>query len=225
MAIGGEIVSAERVQLVGNRHRIDAPDQALERGDESMRVLGLHHAPDEMHRARHALVELGKRMRDDLSASGVVSAIEPDFGAVRHVSMERAGWEALEPRRPLRVRQPVLERAKGERVAEHDAGSGDGRAGIVDLMAAREPRQGEIDEARGGLEDEPPMLLEGVEIAAGDVQRRADLLCPSLDHVKRLMLLTADHARNAGFQNARPSRRRSPRSCRRERRRGRSRSA
>ncbi len=53
-----------------------------------------------------------------------------------------------------------------------------------------------------GLEDETPVLLVHVEIAAGDVERRADLLGPALDHLERLLLLPADHARHARLQDA-----------------------
>ena len=52
------------------------------------------------------------------------------------------------------------------------------------------------------LEDETPVLLVHVEIAAGDMQRRADLLGAALDHRERLRLLPADHARHARLQDA-----------------------
>ena len=136
--------------------------------------------------ARHALVELGKRMRDDLAAGGIVAAVEPDLGALAHIFVERALAEALEPRRPFGVRQSVLERAGGERIAEGDARRGDRRAGIVDLMPSVEARQRQVDQPRCGLEDQPAMLLEHVEVAAEDMQRRADLLGARFDDLEAL---------------------------------------
>ena len=51
-----------------------------------------------MHRARHALVELGERMGDGLAAGGIVAAIEPDLGPLPGISVESAVAEALKPR-------------------------------------------------------------------------------------------------------------------------------
>ena len=65
-----------------------------------------------MNGARHALVELGKRMGDGLAAGGIVAAIEPDLGALAHICVERAVAEALKPRRPFGVRQSLLDRAR-----------------------------------------------------------------------------------------------------------------
>ena len=90
-----------------------------------------------MHRARHALVELGERMRDGLAAGGVVTAIEPDLGALADISVERAVAQALEPRRPFGMGQALLDGADRQGIAEGDARRGDGSAGIVDLMPCR----------------------------------------------------------------------------------------
>ena len=68
----------------------------------------------------------------------------------------------------------MLQRPGGERVSEQDARAGDGRPSIVDLMAPVEARQREIEQMRRRLEDEAPMLLVHVEIAEGDMERRAD---------------------------------------------------
>ena len=96
----------------------------------------------------------------------------------------------------------MLQRARGECLAEQQTGGGDRRAGIVDLMASVEARERQIEQARCGLEDETSMLLVHVEIAARHVQWRAELLGPALDHRERLPLLPADDARHARLQDA-----------------------
>ena len=88
-------------------------------------------------------------------------------------------------------------------VAEHEARGGDGVAGIVDLMAPIEPWQRQVEQPRLGLKDEASLLLVHVEVAAGDMERRAELFGTRLDHVERLALLAADNARHAPLQDAR----------------------
>ena len=91
-----------------------------------MRVLGFHHAPDEMHRARHALVKLGKRLRDHLAAGGIV----PPSSQISVPSATKACSPPAASRSSRAGHcacvKSVLERAHVERIAEHDAGGGDG---------------------------------------------------------------------------------------------------
>src|SRR5581483_2106351 len=128
--------------------------------------------------------------------------IKPDLRAVGHIGMQRACRETLEPRRPLSMGQPVFERAEVERLAEHDGRGRDRIAGVVDLMTTLQSRQRKVDEARVGLEYEPPLLLEGGEVASGDMERRADFGRPPLDDLERLTLLAPDHARHPRLENA-----------------------
>ena len=100
----------------------------------------------------------------------------------RHNRRGRPSPQPLQPRRPLRMREPALDRAVRQRVAEDEARRGDGSAGIVDLMPAVEARQRQVDQPRRRLEDQPPMLLEGVEVAPEHMQRRAELFGARLDH-------------------------------------------
>ncbi len=55
---------------------------------------------------------------------------------------------------------------------------------------------------RRGLEDQAPVLLEDVEVAAKHMQRRADRFGARLDDAKRFLLLPRHDARHAGFENA-----------------------
>ena len=157
---------------------------------------------DEMHRTRHALVELGERMGNGLAAGGVVTAIEPDLGPLPDISVERAVAQALKPRRPFGVGQPLLDGANRQGIAKGDARRGDGSTCIVDLMPAVEARQRQVDQPRCGLEDQPAMLLEHVEVAAEHMQRRADLLGARFDHLERFPLLAADDAGHARLEDA-----------------------
>src|SRR4029077_21199016 len=124
----------EGVRLLWDRHRVDALDQAPEWRDEGVGVLRLHHPPDEMNGARHALVELSERMGNGLTACCIVPAIEPNLGPLAHILVERTFAEALKPRRPFGMGQSPLKRVDGERIAESDARGGDSSAGIVDLV-------------------------------------------------------------------------------------------
>ena len=188
-----------------------------------MGVLGLHHAEDDVHRSRHALLELGKRLGDDLAAGRIVAAVEPDFGAVGNIGMEAADGKPLEPRPPLGVGEALFERAGVERVAEQKLGGGDRGPGIVNLMGALQARQRQVQQSRRRAEDEPAVLLVHIEVAAGDMERRANLIGARLDHAKRFGLLPADHARDARLEDAGLFARDLRPACRRERRHGRSR--
>src|SRR4029077_4620805 len=112
-----------------------------------------------MHRARHALVELGKRLRQHPAACFVVTAVEPDLGAVADIGMEGALDQALEPRRPFGMGDAEGERLFLQLVAEHEARGGNRISGIVDLMASIEPWQGEGGRKRPGSKKETCLLL------------------------------------------------------------------
>ena len=100
------------------------------------------------------------------------------------------------------MRQPLLDRANRQGITEGDARRGDGSTGVVDLMPAVEARQRQVDQPRRRLKDQPPMLLEHVEVAPKHVQRRADLVGARFDHLERFPLLAADDARHAGLEDA-----------------------
>ena len=98
--------------------------------------------------------------------------------------------------------EALFERAGVERVAEQKLGGGDRGPGIVDLMGALQARQRQVQQSRRRAEDEPAVLLVHIEVAAGDMERRANLIGARLDHAKRFGLLPADHARDARLEDA-----------------------
>ena len=116
--------------------------------------------------------------------------------------MEAARGQPLHARRPLRMREPALDRARAQRLAEDEARCGDGIAGIVDLVASVEPWQRQVEQPLGRLEDQPPMLLEGIEVAPGHVKRRAKLFRLPPDDSESFALLPAHNARHARLDDA-----------------------
>ena len=68
-------------------------------------------------------------------------------------------------------------------------------------MAAKEPRQGQIAQARAGLENQPAVLLIRIPGLAVGEQGRAEFFRTRLYNLERRTLLTRDHARNAWFEN------------------------
>ena len=62
-------------------------------------------------------------------------------------------------------------------------------AGIVELVAAEEPRRRQVEQAGFVLIDQPAALLGGGPILAGDLERRAERAGLPLDHGERVARL------------------------------------
>ncbi len=86
-------------------------------------------------------------------------------------------------------------------IAEQPQG-GDCIARIVDLMAAAQLRQGQVEQAVLVLEDEPAVLFEGLPVLVGDGHRAAQALGRPHQNLARFIRLDSDHGRPAALQDA-----------------------
>ena len=97
---------------------------------------------------------------------GIVPAVQPQLGARRLGTRAIGpGLQPLHAGGPDRRGQAGLDGVHGQ--AEVERG-GDRQTGIVDLVRAREVRQGQVQQPVDALEDQPPVLGEGVDVLAQD---------------------------------------------------------
>ena len=82
------------------------------------------------------------------------------------------------------------------------AQAGDGDGGIVDLVAADQARQRQVEQSGLVLIDHAAMFLAAEEILAEDEGRRAELVGAAQDHFARDLVLRPDHHRHAGLDDA-----------------------
>ncbi len=95
--------------------------------------------------------------------------------------------QPLHARRPDRRLQSLRDvRFRNARIIEQ-ADRGNGVAGIVDLVAALQLRQGQIEQAALILKDKPAMLLKGLPVLIGDGERRAGPFGDAFDLGPRLV--------------------------------------
>ena len=74
--------------------------------------------------------------------------------------------------------------------------------GILDLVAADQPRQRQIEQARLVLIDHAAMFLMGGEILAEHEDRRAQLVGAAQDDIARRIVLRPDDQRHARLDDA-----------------------
>ncbi len=86
---------------------------------------------------------------------------------------------------------------------------GDGGAGIVDLVAARQLRQGQVEKTALILINKPAMLLIGLPVLIGDAEAALVAFRRAFDLGQRLVGLRRDDGRARPPLGCRPSRARS----------------
>jgi len=165
----------ECVRLAGYRDGVNTVDEPLEWSNDGLRVLRLHHPPDEVDRARLLLAHFGQRAGNCLSAAGVMSPVQPDLASFANVIVERAWGQAFEPCGPYGLRQSALECLIGRLAPEHDVRGGDGCASVINLVSAVKTRQRKFDLLRRRLKNQLPAALERIEVAPEDMQRGTNL--------------------------------------------------
>ena len=125
-----------------------------------------------MNWARNALLQIGQRPGHDLSGRRIVSAIDPDFRALRRKIMEPPWRQSLKARRPDSRRDAFCNGLlRNVKVFERPCGR-NGRSCISELMTPEKPGQRQIQQAILVLEDEPAMLFEDVPSPSAHMQGR-----------------------------------------------------
>ena len=143
-----------------------------------------------------------ERRRDRAAAVGVVAAVEPELAVRRRQRLERALREALHPRRPVGLGDARLEGRDRQRRAR-GAQRRDGGAGIVELMAADELRQRQIEQAVVVLIDQAAVLADARSSARPATRSGARTrLASSLDHREHRVGLRRDRRRHAALEDA-----------------------
>ncbi len=145
--------------------------QPAKLGEKAERVLGFQHAADKIERALAALLQIGDGAGDRGSAMRIVSAVEPDLRTLRSGIDERAACQTLQASRPFDRAQSLFDGGVGTPAALRTAQRRDGDGSILDLVAADQARQGQIEQSlRIGI-DHSPMFLMGEEILTEDIGR------------------------------------------------------
>ena len=171
--------------------------QPAEGRKEADRILGLQHAADEIERLFALVLEIGQRAGQRLGAMRVVSAVEPDLGALGRELDQRPAHQTLQPRRPFDRPQTGFDRrvaAPAQAPAWRKRGDRGGR--IFDLMGAGQARQRQVEQAVPILIDHAAMLLMGEEILPEEKERRRQRIGPAGDDVARNVVLIADDKRH-----------------------------
>ena len=89
------------------------------------------------------------------AGGGVVAAVEPELPAGRQQLDQRAAREALQARRPARGTQALRDRAPVRREVAKRQRTDHREAGVVDLMAAGQHRQRQVQAVRADLDLQP----------------------------------------------------------------------
>ena len=130
-----------------------------------------------------------------------MAAIEPDLAARRPLIDQRAGNQALHPRRPFGVDDPGLERRHAD-LERIDRAQGRNREpGIVELMPPEQFWRRQIHQAALVLIDQPPALDADMPLLAGRMQRRAHAVGLRLDHAHRFRRLLGAHDRHVALDD------------------------
>src|SRR5262249_31038066 len=98
----GELTGGHGLVL-GNRNGDDPAGGAWKNSQETPPVLCRQHAADYHYRPRHALLQIGKRGGNRLSAIDVMAAIEPDLAAWRRELGKPAMGKPLHARGPFHL--------------------------------------------------------------------------------------------------------------------------
>ena len=171
---GGELARVAAGVRRRHRHREDVARQPGERLEEADRVLGVEHAGDQHQRPRHALLEIGHRLGDDVAGAGIVAAVEPELGvAGRAASTSAPAGQALQPRRPVddrrgRPRSPTVGTPRPARRSAAMA-----VPALVNWWRPTSRGARQVEEPVLVLVDQPAALGIGDPVAVGDEQRRA----------------------------------------------------
>ena len=117
-------------------------------------------------------------------------------------STSRPGAQPLQPRRPVGLDHAGLEGGRRNLERLDRAQRRDGKAGILELMAAVKLRRRQIEQAGLVLIDQPAALLGGGPVLAGDLERRIEPRRLPLDHGQRVARLRGDDRRRAALEDA-----------------------
>src|SRR5262249_47510506 len=147
--------------LVRDRNRDQTAREAGEIPQESLAVFGGQHAYDQDERPRHAFLEITKGGRHSATAVRIVAAVEPDFASGWRKRGECTLRQKLQTRGPFRARYAGLEGGGGN-VQARCAQRRNRNAGVVELMAALQLWQPQIEKAIVVLIDQPAMFLVDV---------------------------------------------------------------
>src|SRR6185312_12432025 len=119
----------------------------------------------------------------------IMTAVEPDFTALRREVDQRAMRQPVHTRRPLGLRDTDLEGCLRNSEAILRAHRRNREAGILVLVPAVEPRRRQVEQAIVVLIDEPATLFRRGEVLAGDLERRAQPRGLLLDRRQGVALL------------------------------------
>src|SRR5690606_36733275 len=141
---------------------------------EAARILRFLHAADQHERVRRGLREIGHGMRDGAAGGGTMAAIEPEFRMSGQARDKRPPRQTLQPCGPFSLPKTARDRIVIERQRSRLPERADRHARTVDLVAARNPRQGQIKKPAFILIDEMPLFLMCGKILTVTEKRRAD---------------------------------------------------
>ncbi len=195
----GDRLRRQRVFLIGNRDRHHAPRETGEVAQECLAVLTRQH-PDHHHqRTRYALFKISQDGRDHATAIGVMAAVKPEFTAGRHQFDQSSARQALHPGRPLGIDDALLERRRRNFQMAEAPQRGNGHAGILELVAARQLRRLQIKQSVFVLIDQTPAFFRCHPVFARDPDRCTDARGVAFDRGQRLTRLRGDDCGYAGF--------------------------
>src|SRR5581483_712831 len=137
----------------------------------------------------------------DATAFGVVAAIKPDLAAGGPQVHQWAGREALHPRRPIRIGNTRFIGGRLDPKSVDRAQCRNGKACIVELMAAEKSRRSQIQQAAIVLIDQTSPLDADMPLLPCAMQRRALTARAILDLIERVVLLMRANHRHAALDD------------------------
>ena len=155
------------------------------------------------------VIEFREGLRQHPASRRIVPAVQPDFGLCGHKGPKRALPEFLQAGGPCGGLEAFGYVPVADAGVVEAADGGNGIAGIVDLVAAFQLRQRQVQKPALVLEHHAAMLLEDLPVLPGDVKLGPHPLAHALDRGAGLVRLGADDGRAARASGCRPSRPRS----------------
>ena len=198
----GDLARQTAGMLASDRHGEHLLGKPLEGAQKSRRILARKRTADECQRPWRLVLEIGERLGEHARTVFVVRAVEPDFRAFRRERRHWAFIQVLQPRRPFGAQKPGFD-GRGRKIGLDHPQRSDRIGRILMLMAAREPRQRQIEQALLILEDEAPMLFPRAEILACDRERRRLFARFPRQHLERLLGLQAEDGRHLRLEDSR----------------------
>ena len=191
--------------MAGDLDRLEIPGQRRQGLQEGDGVLGVEHAEDEMQRARLRAVLLALRAEEigERRAGGfVMAAVEPELAAGRQAPGQRPPGQALQPRRPLHLREAAHLGMAVDAEALEEGQAGEGGAGIGNLMRAGKGGERQLALAQPVGEDEILLLPRDGPFLAIAGKRRLELGGAGLEDGQRLRRLRRHHHGPAALDDA-----------------------